>query len=127
MNHPINRIHCEHRTAIRPPDVDLAASTLGRLPKTLRKGRRIAKRTWTGFVKGVRCWKGRRVILPDGRIAQVKRVQRGWACVGWEDADSILLHEHRYVEANQLRLHKLAAAVLLGSCKKGVTEIKSER
>ena len=127
MNNSTNRMPAEREAATRHPDIDLAAGTLGRVPKTLRNGRRTVKRTWTGFVQGERCWKGRRVILPDGRVAKIKQAERGWVCVTWEDPNSIILHKHAYLHASQIRLHKLAAAVVMGNCKKGVREIKSER
>ncbi|HEY0434736.1 MAG TPA: hypothetical protein VGC95_12750, partial [Chitinophagaceae bacterium] len=63
--------------------------------------------------------------LPDGRVAQIKLVQRGWACVYWDDPHSIVLRVYAYYHTSQLRLYKLPPAVLLGSCKRGVKERKS--
>src|SRR5579871_2227401 len=108
-------------------EVTAAAKLLGARPKLKRNGRRRVKRTWTGFVDGERCWRGRLVILPDGIVAEVHTVCRGDAVVLLRQADGAAVSLPAIVPTKLLRLVKLQAAVVLGQQKLGVKEIKSSR
>lgn len=56
----------------------MAAMTLGALPKRQR-------RRWTGWIGDEHVWRGRRVILPNGIVAEVYGILRGQAAVFWSD------------------------------------------
>jgi hypothetical protein len=94
-----------------------AAVTLGSLPK----GR---KRTWTGWVRDVHFWKGRRAVF-DGRVVEVMGVLRGQALVTWGDPQWVEGVRRQVVQGERLVVYKCPAAVWLGKLKLGCVERKS--
>lgn len=55
-----------------------AASVLGSLPKKQRK-------IWSGWIGQDRCWRGRRVIIPGGKVGRVYGAVRNQVAVQWDD------------------------------------------
>ncbi|MHB8523745.1 MAG: hypothetical protein ACYDH9_23740 [Limisphaerales bacterium] len=105
--------------AERARSITLAASFLASLP-------RKPERKWTGYLDGkTRLWRGRKVLLPDGRVAQVYGCIRGKVGVFWPDDFSLTGQGRAVFKASQIRLLRLPAAVLLGAQKRGVAERKS--
>jgi len=102
------------------------AVELGKMPKVLLRGRRRAKRTWTGFIDGERCWVGRAVRLPSGEEVWVKRVQRGVAKLVTSQRTAEALPLYTYAKASALTLPKNPSAVALGKLKAGAREVKSD-
>jgi hypothetical protein len=91
-----------------------AASQMAKLP-------RKRPRTWTGWIGGSHCWRGRKVILPDGRVEEVYAAHRG--LVGLAIPQSGNFHPRELLfRADQLRLWSHPAAVALGQAKHGVKE-----
>jgi hypothetical protein len=105
-----------------------AGSVLATLRRGYRKNRQRRKiKKLTGYLgHGQRAWRGRRVILPDGRQAEIYAAVRG--LVGLVPDPTVEFRASRLLfKANQLRLWKHPGAVLLGQAKAGVTEKKSLR
>lgn len=96
-----------------------AAMTLGALPKRQR-------RRWTGWIGDEHFWRGRRVILPNGIVAEVYGVLRGQVLVTWPDAHWIEGIRRDVVPVDQLTVYKHPAAVVLGRLKRGCKESFSE-
>lgn len=92
-----------------------AASALGKRPKRV-------KRSWTGWLLGTHLWKGRPVWTPTGQLAQVVCALRGRVVVRWDDLKSIDGEAFQLFRADELRLYKMPAAVLLGRRKLGKRE-----
>lgn len=109
------------------------AAKIKRRIASLKAGSRLARhrwstrKIWTGYVNGVRCWRGRRVLLPDGVGAEVMVARRGKVLVFADRRASILASRFRAVTAEQLVVCKLPEAVLLGARKLGKKERPSER
>ncbi len=93
----------------------LAAFVLGSLPKRQPK-------KWTGWLRDVHLWRGRKVVLPNGRVGGVYGSVRGQVIVRVEDPLSILGFVDRVYDADDLAVYKLPAAVELGRGKRGVKE-----
>lgn len=110
-----------------PPEVSAAAILLGNIPKQKIDGRRRRRRKWTGFINGQRCWQGRPVVLPDGRIGELQRALRDTATVGITPDGAGAASRLIVVPTNSLKLYRLPAAILLGQLKRGVVEKKSIR
>jgi len=98
----------------------MAAMTLGALPKRQR-------RRWTGWIGDKHVWRGRRVILPNGIIAEVYGVLRGQAAVFWSDPFWVEGTRRDVVPVDQLIVYKHPAAIVLGKLKRGCKEQPSER
>jgi hypothetical protein len=93
----------------------LAGFILGLLPKK-------PKRNWTGWIRGLHFWRGRKVILPDGGVGPVYGCVRSKVIVRVEEPLSILGFVDRVYDANDLRVFKVPAAVELGKGKRGIRE-----
>jgi len=108
------------------------AANIKRLIASFQAGSRLARhrwsrrKIWTGYVNGVRCWRGRRVLLPDGVGAEVMVARRGKVLVFADRRASILASRFRAVTAEQLVVCKMPEAVLLGERKRGKKERPSE-
>ncbi len=108
------------------------AANIKRRIASLKAGSRLARhrwsrrKIWTGYVNGVRCWRGRRVQLPDGVGAEVMVARRGKVLVFADRRASILASRFRAVTAEQLVVCKMPEAVLLGERKRGKKERPSE-
>jgi hypothetical protein len=98
----------------------MAAMTLGGLPKRQR-------RRWTGWIGDEHFWRGRRVILPNGVVAEVYGIQRGQAAVRWTDPLWIEGVRHDVVPVDEMIVYKHPAAVVLGKLKCGCKEKLSQR
>lgn len=97
-----------------------AAAELGRLP-------RLGRKVWTGFLEdGQRAWRGRKVIMPDGRVAAIYCVVRGNAGLVWDDPTRVEGLGMKLLPVHKLKVFKSPAAVLLGKAKRGVREAHSE-
>ena len=101
------------------------ARVLGSRPKLLFNGRRRVRRTWTGFIAGERCWRGRLVVLPDGQVATLIQAQRGWTCVRTNQVAPDGRFIHDCLPATSVRMYKLPAAVRLAHRNGWKTEKKS--
>ena len=100
------------------------ARQLARLPRGL-------KRRWSGYVNGVRIWRGRRIVLPGGRLVYAYGAVRGkvvWTSRLTDPTGKLSEQtlEWDVVDAKQVRLAKDPNAVALGRLKAGVREQKSE-
>ncbi len=101
------------------------ASEAGR---TLAKMPRKQVRKLTGFLHGEHCWRRRQVVLPNGEVTEVYWANRGRVLL--VDANDLpyrswLLRVARW--ERDVRLYRNPAAALLGSLKKSVREIKSDK
>ncbi len=96
-------------------DTSIAGFVLGSLPKKQR-------RQWTGWANGYHLWRGRRVVLPDGRVAEVYGAVRGQVIVRWHDPYSVDPVKVAVVKSGDLAVYKSPAAVALGRAKCGVRE-----
>jgi hypothetical protein len=96
-----------------------AAAELGRLP-------RLGRKVWTGFLAGQRAWRGRKVILPDGRVAAIYCIIRGKAGLVWDDPTRVEGLGMKLITVEELKLFKSPAAVIMGRAKRGVREAHSE-
>jgi hypothetical protein len=96
----------------------MAASTLGAMPK------REPKR-WTGWIGKTHFWRGRRVVLRNGVVAEVFGVVRGLAAISWSDPHWIENVRHDVLPVDELIVYKTPAAVVLGKLKLGRKEEKS--
>jgi len=101
-----------------------AACELARLPRKVKK-------RWTGYVRGTRMWRGRKILLPDGRLTYCYGVLRGqliWT--SWLTGTAACADDEKWswgiVNANDVSIVKNANAVALGKLKAGVRERKSE-
>ena len=105
-----------------------AASALARLRRGYRKNRHHRKiKKLSGFLgHRERAWRGRKVVLADGRVAEVYGAVRGWVALV-PRLDTLRHPSELIVRADELRLWKNPAAVLLGRAKAGVRERKSLR
>jgi hypothetical protein len=92
-----------------------AGFVLGSLPKK-------QARKWTGWIGQDRFWRGRCVVLPDGRVAEVYGVVRQQVIARWHDPYSVDPIKVAVFKAGDLQVFKLPAAAALGRCKKGVRE-----
>lgn len=97
----------------------MAAMTLGAVPKRQR-------RRWTGWIRDEHFWRGRRVILPNGVVAEVYGVLRGQAAVCWPDLFWVEGTRRDVVPVDQLTVYKHPAAIVLGKLKRGGKEKFSE-
>jgi hypothetical protein len=98
----------------------IAAATLGSLPKGKPK-------RWTGWIGKDHFWRGRRVVLRNGIVAEVFGVLRGQAAVRWADPQWIEGVRRDVVSLDELTIYKHPAAVVLGKLKCGCKERPSER
>lgn len=98
----------------------MAAMTLGALPKRQR-------RRWTGWIGDEHFWRGRKVVLPTGQVAEVYGILRGQAAVRWPDPHWIEGVRHDVVSVDQLTVYRNPAAVVMGKLKAGCVEQPSER
>jgi hypothetical protein len=104
----------------RAAELKQAASELGRLP-------RLRRRVWTGFLEnGQRAWRGRKVIMPDGRVAAIYCIVRGKAGLIWNDPARVEGLGMKLLPVTELKLFKSPAAVILGGAKRGVREARSD-
>ncbi len=86
-----------------------------------------AARVWTGVLAGKRAWRGQAVILPDGSLGYVSRVQRRRAIV-WRQAPFVIGEREYFVlRVEQITPYRLPSAVRLGRCKAGHRETPSAR
>jgi hypothetical protein len=97
----------------------MAAATLGQMPK--RQPRR-----WTGWIGRNHFWRGRRVVTPNGVVAEVYGVLRGQAAVRWADPQWIENVRRDVVPADQLVVYRNPAAIVMGMLKAGCVERPSE-
>ncbi len=95
--------------------ISTAAATLGSLPKRRR-------RRWTGWVQRNHFWRGRKVVLPTGQVAEVYAILRGLAAVQWADPLSIEGMRRHVLPVNQVSVYKSPAARVLGMLKRGCKE-----
>jgi hypothetical protein len=108
-------------------EVGVAAAALAKRPRSLPK-------KWSGYldpdVKSTRLWRGRRLITPDGKVVNAVGARRGLVLTEWADPYAIDGRWHQVFKADQLRVFKDPAAVVLGRCKLGTKErpsaLKSE-
>lgn len=108
----------------------VAASQAGQVLAIRRRlaGRRHGRdtRRWSGFIFGrKRAWVGQPVVLPDGSVGWIKKVEGGYACIRTAKADRQDGAIHDYMAVTRLRRYKLPEAVLLGQMKRGVKEVPS--
>lgn len=92
-----------------------AASVLGSLAKRQPK-------KWTGWIGQDHFWRGRRVVLPDGRVGEIYGIVRQQAAVRWHDPYALNPIQAALFDTRDLRVYRLPAAVALGHCKSGVRE-----
>lgn len=92
-----------------------AASVLGSLLKK-------QKRKWTGWIGDKHFWRGRRVVLPGGQVAEVYGIVRGRLIAKWNDPHSLDPNKAAVFNAHDIQVFRLPAAVALGRCKRGVQE-----
>ena len=101
------------------PDRAIAAAVLASRPRKVR-------RRWSGYLmpgnRATRLWKGRNVILPDGRIAEALGARRGLVMVFWDDPNEVEGVVYQILPASKVRIHKMRAAVILGQGKLGTKE-----
>ncbi len=109
------------------PEITSAAQKLGSQPKLLFQGRRRQLRKWTGFVSGKRCWIGRLVVLPDGRVAELRSAFRGTALVRLCQNDATETTPEFLIPTKLLWLWKNPAAVAMGRLKRGTHERRSAK
>lgn len=83
------------------------------------------KRKWTGWIKGVHYWRGRKVILADGTVGSVYGCVRSKVIVRVEDPLSILGFVDRVYDAKDLDVYRHPAAIELGKGKRGIRERRS--
>lgn len=114
MNEPdeLQRLMRQFRTA---NERSTAGFILGSLPKKQRH-------RWTGWLNGHHLWRGRRVVLPDGRAVEVYCAVRGQVIVRWHDPYSVNPIRDAIFSSGDLTILKLPAAVALGRAKRGVRE-----
>lgn len=96
-------------------DRRVAATVLGSMPKKQRK-------MWSGWIGQDHFWRGRRVVLPGGQVAEVYGVVRGQVIARWHDPHSLDPHKAAVFDAHDVKVFKLPAAILLGRCKRGIRE-----
>jgi hypothetical protein len=92
-----------------------AASVLGSLAKRQPK-------KWTGWIGQEHFWRGRRVVLPGGQVAEVYGVVRQQVISKWHDPYSVDPLKIAVFGAGDVTVFKLPAAVALGRCKRGTRE-----
>lgn len=92
-----------------------AATVLGSMPKKQRK-------KWTGWIGHDHFWRGRRVVLPNGRVGEIYGVVRQQAVVRWHDPHALNPMQAAIFDTHDLRVYRLPAAIALGRCKRGVRE-----
>jgi len=95
-----------------------AASALGSRPKHIN-------RQWTGWLGRVHLWRGRHVVTPTGQVAEIVAAVRGRVLVKWHDPNAIEDQTLQLFKKNELRVHKMPAAVFLGRRKLGTKEKSS--
>lgn len=95
-----------------------AATVLGSLPKKQRK-------KWSGWIGQDHFWRGRRVVLPDGHVAEVYGVVRQQVIARWHDPHSVDPVKVAVFNAGDVQAFKVPAAVALGRYKRGVRERRS--
>lgn len=95
--------------------ISTAAMTLGALPKRQR-------RRWTGWVGRDHFWRGRKIVMPTGQVAEVYGIVRGLAAVQWADPLSIEGVRRHVLPVNQVSVYKNPAARVLGMLKRGCKE-----
>jgi hypothetical protein len=98
-------------------EISLAAAALRKTPP--RTG------AWCGWLGGYHLRKGDKVILPDGRVGIVYGAARGKIIVWKERIDPGAWPADVY-DASDIQRFKNPAAVVLGSCKRGIKERPSE-
>ena len=98
----------------------MAAAALGRMPKRQPK-------TWTGWIGDQHCWRGRRVVLGNGVVAEIYGIQGGQAAVRWPDPHWIEGVRYDVVPVDELTIFKHPAAIVLGKLNRGCKEQPSER
>jgi hypothetical protein len=101
--------------------ISQAAHTLAAMPRRI-------KRKWTGWLHGEHCWRGRRIVLPNGEVAPLLWCSRG----------RVLLQNSRDLpfrdwlawaarREHEVRVYKHPSAIALGQRKKGLRECPSEQ
>jgi len=100
-------------------EVFAAASALARLP-------RKPMRRWTGWLHGMRLWRGALVELPSGRAGYVYGILRGQVVI-LKDPESDIFPPFDVFPAEQIKLRKNPTAVVLGKRKRGVRERESAK
>lgn len=96
--------------------ITIAASVLAQRPRNRRK-------RWTGWLNDTtHLWRGRQVVTPDRRLAEVVGAVRGKVLVEVSDPNAIEGFQRRLHSAGELTPFRLPAAVLLGRQKRGVRE-----
>ena len=105
-----------------------AGSALAALRSGYRANRQRRKiRKWTGYLgHRERAWRGRKVILPDGRVAEIYAAIRGLVGLAPQQRTKFRAAD-LLVRADQVHVWKHPAAVLLGRAKAGIVERKSVR
>lgn len=98
--------------------ISTAAATLGALPKRQR-------RRWTGWIGRDHFWRGRKIVMPTGQVAEVYAILRGLAAVQWADPLSIEGMRRDVLPVDQLTVYKTPAARLMGTLKGGCKEKSS--
>jgi hypothetical protein len=99
----------------------MAAHTLGARPRGRRK-------RWTGWLSDrEHAWRGRKVVAPGSQVGHVVVALRGQVLVEWDDPFWIEGRRRAVYRADQIRVFKDPAAILLGSMKSGVREKPSAR
>ena len=113
------------RAAERRREISVGGAQLAKLRRAARTIRR--QRIYTGVVGGRRAWRHMKVILADGRIAELFMAKRGVAVVTWMDEFAVRPNKIGACRTDELRPFKLPSAVLLGSLKRGIIEKPSLR
>jgi hypothetical protein len=97
----------------------MAGAALGSMPKN-------QPRRWTGWIGREHFWRGRKVILPTGVVAEVYGVQRGQAAVRWADPHWVEGVRYAVVRVDDLVVYRHPAAIVMGKLKRGCKEQFSE-
>jgi hypothetical protein len=79
---------------------------------------------WSGWLHGRRTWQRMPVVVPDGRVLPLFSVRRGQVYVLIPDETKLARLFERF-HAHEVSIHKSPAACVLGSMKKGRTEVPS--
>jgi hypothetical protein len=85
---------------------------------------RRQKRSWTGWIGGIHVWRGRKLVLPDGRVRTIYAAIRGCVALTPEPGERFDPRELLF-SASRVLVWKRPAAQVLGRAKRGVRERKS--
>jgi len=81
----------------------------------------------TGRVFGKRRRVGQLLVLPDGKIGELRAARRGKVVAVWEDLRALDPLQLGLFNEDEVQIHRVPAAVLLGRLKAGRQERRSLR